>query len=124
MCPGYGLETLRTAKLLDPARNWTVTPWLFTQQPSHYTSYTSVATVQETINYYYYYYHHHHHHYYFSTFIQDIYNYIPETTHISRVYSVADVLYLQFHITIIIIIIITTTTTTTTIVRVLPQVAG
>ena len=78
--------------------------------PSHNTSYTSVAPVQETINYYY---------YYFSTFIQDIYNYIPETTHISRVYSVADVLYLQFHITIIIIIIIIITTTTT-IVQVLP----
>ena len=30
------------------------------------------------------------------TFTQSIYNYMPETTHISRVYSVAGVLYLQF----------------------------
>ena len=32
----------------------------------------------------------------FITFIQDIYNYIPETNPVSRVYSVAGVLYLQF----------------------------
>ena len=30
------------------------------------------------------------------TFMQGVYNYIPETNHVSRVYSVADVLYLQF----------------------------
>ena len=30
------------------------------------------------------------------TFMQSIYNYIPEINHISRVYSVAAVLYLQF----------------------------
>jgi hypothetical protein len=30
------------------------------------------------------------------TFMQGIYNYIPETNHVSRVYSVAGVLYLQF----------------------------
>jgi hypothetical protein len=30
------------------------------------------------------------------TFMQDIYNYLPETNHVSRVYIVADVLYLQF----------------------------
>jgi len=29
-------------------------------------------------------------------FMQDIYNYIPETNHVSRVYNVAAVLYLQF----------------------------
>jgi hypothetical protein len=29
------------------------------------------------------------------TFMQGIYNYIPETNHVSRVYSVAFVLYLQ-----------------------------
>jgi hypothetical protein len=29
-------------------------------------------------------------------FMQDIYNYIPKTNHVSRVYSVAAVLYLQF----------------------------
>jgi hypothetical protein len=29
------------------------------------------------------------------TFMQDIYNYIPETNHVSGVYSVAAVLYLQ-----------------------------
>jgi hypothetical protein len=29
-------------------------------------------------------------------FMQGIYNYIPETNHVSRVYSVAVVLYLQF----------------------------
>jgi membrane-associated HD superfamily phosphohydrolase len=30
------------------------------------------------------------------TFIQGIYNYMPETNHVSRIYSVAAVLYLQF----------------------------
>jgi len=30
------------------------------------------------------------------TFRQGIYNYIPETNHVSRVYSFAAVLYLQF----------------------------
>ena len=30
------------------------------------------------------------------TFMQGIYNYIPETVYVSRVYSVAAVLYLQF----------------------------
>ena len=30
------------------------------------------------------------------TFMQGIYNYIPETNHVSRVYSVAAILYLQF----------------------------
>jgi len=29
-------------------------------------------------------------------FTQDIYNYVPETNHVSRVYNVAAVLYLQF----------------------------
>jgi hypothetical protein len=29
-------------------------------------------------------------------FTQGIYNYIPETNHVARVYSVAAVLYLQF----------------------------
>ena len=50
----------------------------------------------------------------FITFMQSIYNYIPETNHVSRVYSVAAALYLQFvlhvmlfHIFIIIIIFIT-----------------
>ena len=28
--------------------------------------------------------------------MQDFYNFIPETNHISRVYIVADILYLQF----------------------------
>jgi len=32
----------------------------------------------------------------FNTFMQGIYNYIPETNHVSRVYSVAAVLHLQF----------------------------
>jgi hypothetical protein len=61
-----------------------------------------------------------------TTFMQDIYHYILETNHVSMVYSVASILYLQFVLhgmllrpwnmfcTIIIIIIITTTTTTTT----------
>jgi len=42
------------------------------------------------------------------TFIQGICNYIAETNHVSRVYSVAAVLYLQFelHVMFIIIIII------------------
>jgi len=31
-----------------------------------------------------------------TTFMQGIYNYIPETSHISRVYNVAAVLYSQF----------------------------
>jgi hypothetical protein len=39
--------------------------------------------------YYYYYYP-------FLTFMQCIYNYIPEANHVSRVYSVAAVPYLQF----------------------------
>ena len=30
------------------------------------------------------------------TFMAGVYNYIPETNHVSRVYSVAAVLYLQF----------------------------
>jgi len=30
------------------------------------------------------------------TYMQDIYNYVPETNHVSRVYSVAAVLYVQF----------------------------
>ena len=30
------------------------------------------------------------------TFMQDIYNYIPETNHVSRVYSVVAIQYLQF----------------------------
>jgi hypothetical protein len=30
------------------------------------------------------------------TFMQGIYKYIPETNHVSRVYSVADLMYLQF----------------------------
>ena len=30
------------------------------------------------------------------SFMQDIYNYTPETNHVSRVYCVAAVLYLQF----------------------------
>jgi len=30
------------------------------------------------------------------TFMQGIYNYIPETNHVYRVYSVAALLYLQF----------------------------
>jgi len=33
---------------------------------------------------------------YLPEFMQGIYNYIPETNHVSRVYSVAAVLYLQF----------------------------
>jgi len=39
---------------------------------------------------------HHHHHHSFYHFLQGIYNNIPETNHVSRVYSVAAVLYLQF----------------------------
>jgi hypothetical protein len=36
------------------------------------------------------------------TLMQGIYNYLPETKHVSRVYSVAAVLYLQFvlHVTL------------------------
>ena len=30
------------------------------------------------------------------TFMRGIYNYIPETNHVSRAYSVAAILYLQF----------------------------
>ena len=43
--------------------------------------------------YYYYYYYYY---YLFITFMQCIYNYIPETNHVSRVYSVVAILYLQF----------------------------
>jgi hypothetical protein len=47
--------------------------------------------------YYYYYYHYHHHHILvIITSVHGIYNYIPETNRVSRVYSVAAVLYLQF----------------------------
>jgi hypothetical protein len=35
------------------------------------------------------------------TFMRGIYNYIPETNHVSRVYSVAAVLYLQFVLLVI-----------------------
>ena len=41
---------------------------------------------------YYYHHHHHHHHPWYHLYA----GYIPETNHISRVYSVAAVLYLQF----------------------------
>jgi len=34
--------------------------------------------------------------YYYITFMQGIYNYIPETKHVSRVYSASAVMYLQF----------------------------
>ena len=37
----------------------------------------------------------------FIIFVQDIYNYIPRTNHVSRVYSVAAVLYLQFVIHVV-----------------------
>jgi hypothetical protein len=37
-----------------------------------------------------------HHYYYVLSFIQGIYCCIPETNHVSRVYSIAAVLYLQF----------------------------
>jgi hypothetical protein len=32
------------------------------------------------------------------TFMQDIYNYMPETNRVCTVYSVADVLFLQFEV--------------------------
>jgi len=38
---------------------------------------------------------------YVITFIEDIYNYIPETNHVSRVYSVAAALYLLFLLNVI-----------------------
>jgi hypothetical protein len=37
----------------------------------------------------------------FITFMQGIYNYIPETNHVSRAYSVATMLYLQFMVHVI-----------------------
>jgi len=54
-----------------------------TTTASHYTD-------QATLNLY----HHHHHHPCYHLYA-GIYNYIPETGHVSRVYSVATVLYLQ-----------------------------
>jgi len=50
-------------------------------------------------NYYYYYYYYY---YYVITFIQGIYNYIPDTNHVSRVYSVAAIVCLQYvvHVTV------------------------
>ena len=50
--------------------------------------------------YYYYYYYHHrrrhrHHHHLVITFMQDIYNYTPETNPVSKARSFAAVLYLQ-----------------------------
>ena len=49
--------------------------------------------IEDSLNYYFYYYY-----YYWIviTFRQGVYNYIPETHHISRAYSVAAVLYLRF----------------------------
>jgi hypothetical protein len=93
-----------------------MTLWLFTQQPRHYTSYTSAAPVQETITYYYYYY------YYFSIFIQDIYNHIPEANHVSRVYSVAAILYLQFHIITVTVITVVVVVVVVVVWVLLPQV--
>jgi hypothetical protein len=46
--------------------------------------------------YYYFYHHHHHHHHPFYHLMQAIYNNIPEPNRVSKVYSVAAVLYLQF----------------------------
>ena len=46
--------------------------------------------------YYYYYYHHHHHHHHHHHLHAGYLYYVPETNHVSRVYSVAAVLYLQF----------------------------
>jgi hypothetical protein len=37
------------------------------------------------------------------TFMQDIYNYIPETNHVSRVHSIAAVLYVQFMLHVMLI---------------------
>ena len=47
------------------------------------------------MRYWNYYYYHHHHHLLVITFMQGVYNYIPDTNHVSRVYGVAAVLYLQ-----------------------------
>ena len=41
------------------------------------------------------------------TFVQSIYNYILETNHVSRVYSVAAVLYLQFVIRVMLFCAVT-----------------
>jgi hypothetical protein len=46
--------------------------------------------------YYYHHYHHHHHHRHFSSFLQGIYTYIPETNHVPREYTVAAILSLLF----------------------------
>jgi hypothetical protein len=48
-------------------------------------------TISEFIVFYFYYYF-----YYYVTFVHGICNSIPETKHVSRVYCVADNLYLQF----------------------------
>ena len=68
-----------------------------------------------------------HHHHHVITFTQSSNNYIPNSNHVSRVYNVAAILWLQFtvhvmqfpminilYFSIVIIIIITTTTTTIT----------
>jgi len=40
------------------------------------------------------------------TFMQGIYNYIHETNHVSRVYSVAAVLYLQFVLHVLLLLLL------------------
>jgi hypothetical protein len=38
--------------------------------------------------------------------MQCIYNYIPETTHVSRVESVAAILYLQFVVVVLVLVVV------------------
>ena len=47
--------------------------------------------------YYYYYYHHHHHHHHYLLWLScRLFTIIPETYHVSKVYRVAALLYLQY----------------------------
>jgi len=48
------------------------------------------------VRYYYYCYYYYYYYYCVITVVQGIYKYIPETNHVSNVYSVAAVMYLQF----------------------------
>ena len=54
--------------------------------------------------YYYYYYYHHHHHLLLllllHIFMQDTYNYIPETNRVSTAYNVPTVLWLEFMVNV------------------------
>ena len=52
------------------------------------------------------------------TFMHDIYNYIPATKHVSRVYNVAAVLYLQFvlHVLLLLLLLLSSSSSSSSLV--------